>query len=509
MRKNPAPDPDRRGIILATLAALILFVHWGLADFDPRPYGTLPIEGPEVELFAPAGGSPVLIFAVVALLLFSRRARLKCALADPPLWVLGIPLLACAATVERWADYVNAPELLVPSLILLLLGAGAVLGGRRGVAAIAAPALFLIFAIPIPAGIVNLVVWPLQLSTAESADALLRVMGYLPDRFSEVIVVGGHAFQVVETCSGMRMIETLVMAGSLYSILFYRRPVQVISILLLAPIFGYGVNLVRVLSIIFNPYADLDSVHTVQGIVMLVVGVLLIAGFDNLLQRLEAKVAASPPPRLQQVETLAPVSWPRPMAVGLLLVVLGLCNQLIPEWQPGSTPEPRAFHLPSELAGSKPRGLKLDRQFLGSVGVTRWLNREYAFQDSDVQIQILADDRLDRRGSLISQKTAVPGRGSVELSHDVVLLTQGVYVDRYLFRSRKQQTLVYHWYEDTASHIEEILRNALVLDRGPTRRNRWALAMRLSTVVTQGAAGISQADARLQGFAEVVRNALQ
>ncbi|MBW2723167.1 MAG: archaeosortase/exosortase family protein [Deltaproteobacteria bacterium] len=508
--ENRAAGADRSGIILAAIAALTLLVHWGLADFNPKPYGTLPIDGSVVPLFAPAGGSPVLIFAVAALLLFARRARLMRALGDPPLRALGLTLLAGAATIERWADYVDTPELLIPSLILILLGAGAVLGGRRGLSAISVPALFLIFAIPVPSGIVNLVVWPLQLSTAESAETFLRMIGYMPERFAEIVVLGGHAFHVVETCSGMRTIETLIMAGSLYSILFYRRPAQVVLILLMAPIFGYCVNLVRVLSIIFNPYAEYDSVHTLQGVVMLVVGVLLIAGFDNLLRRLEERMAAAPRRRNRDVETHAAVSWSRPTGVVLLLVILALCNALIPQWQPEPAPDPRALRLPTVLAESKPKGLRLDRQFLGSVGVTKWLNREYAYLDSNVQIQILADDRLNRRGSLISRKTAIPGRGSVESSHDRVQLTQGALVDRYLFRNRNHQTLVYHWYEGTSSRIYEIIRNALALDRGPTRRNHWALAVRLSTVVAEDdVAGIARADARLRGFAMVVHNALK
>ncbi|MBW2390254.1 MAG: archaeosortase/exosortase family protein [Deltaproteobacteria bacterium] len=471
--ENRAAGADRSGIILAAIAALTLLVHWGLADFNPKPYGTLPIDGPVVPLFAPAGGSPVLIFAVAALLLFARRARLMRALGDPPLRALGLTLLAGAATIERWADYVDTPELLIPSLILILLGAGAVLGGRRGLSAISVPALFLIFAIPVPSGIVNLVVWPLQLSTAESAETFLRMIGYMPERFAEIVVLGGHAFHVVETCSGMRTIETLIMAGSLYSILFYRRPAQVV-------------------------------------VVMLVVGVLLIAGFDNLLRRLEERMAAAPRRRNRDVETHAAVSWSRPTGVVLLLVILALCNALIPQWQPEPAPDPRALRLPTVLAESKPKGLRLDRQFLGSVGVTKWLNREYAYLDSNVQIQILADDRLNRRGSLISRKTAIPGRGSVESSHDRVQLTQGALVDRYLFRNRNHQTLVYHWYEGTSSRIYEIIRNALALDRGPTRRNHWALAVRLSTVVAEDdVAGIARADARLRGFAMVVHNALK
>ncbi|MCH7869821.1 MAG: archaeosortase/exosortase family protein [Myxococcales bacterium] len=500
--------------MLAAIAGLILFVNWGLLDFNPEPYGTAPIDGAEAELFAPAGGTPVLIFAVVALLLISRRAQLQRALRQPPLWVAGACLLACGGVIGRWADFVRAPELLIPSMILLLLGAGAMLGGRSGLRAIAAPALFLVFAFPIPASIVNWIVWPLQLSTASSTEAFMRLIGHAPERFGDVIYTGPQWFQVIETCSGMRMIETLIMASVLYSILFYRRPFQVISLLLVAPIFGYFVNFVRVLSIIFNPYGTWSPLHTAQGIVMLGGGVLLIVAFDNLLKRLEAKLPSSAKNKLHQTDmTDARLTWARPVSVALFLLILGTGNFLIPAWQPEASTalshEPRALRLPPELAGSMPKGRKLDRKFLGSVGVTKWLHREYDFLDSSVQIQILTDDRLNGRGSLISKKTAVPGLGYSELSHDVVPLSGGGYVDRFLYRSQSQQSLVYHWYEGTAGNLEEIWRNTLVLDRGPARRDHWAVSMRLSTVVSPGTEGMAGAEARLQGFAEVIRNALR
>ena len=76
VEEKPTPGFDRRNAILAILAGLLSFVHWGLVDFDPEPYGTLPIDSSEVDLFAPAGGSPVLIFAVVAILLFGRRVQI-------------------------------------------------------------------------------------------------------------------------------------------------------------------------------------------------------------------------------------------------------------------------------------------------------------------------------------------------------------------------------------------------------------------------------------------------
>jgi len=499
------------GIVLLVLGALLCAIHVDLADFAPEPYGTLPIDGSDAEFFAPAGGSPALIFAVSALLLLGRNKELQRALGQPARWMLACGLLGLGGGISRWADYVQAPALLVPGLILLLLGAGVLLGGSRGLRAISIPALFLVFAIPIPAGFVNLIVWPLQQTVAWFTEWFLRLAGYAPERFADVVVLEGHRFQVIETCSGMRTTETLVMAGVLYTILFYRRPGQAAVIILLAPLVGFLANLVRVLSIVVNPYAQWGAVHAGQGIAMLVVGVLSLAGIDHLLLRRERHLGLAPRALRQTAWSSPPnqpIPWPRAIGLGCFLLLLAVANLAIPAWQPVEPPRLGAFALPHEIAGSKPRGLKLDRQFLGSVGIRHWLHREYTFEGNPVRILILADDRLDRRGALLSPKTAIPGRGSVELSHEIAPLGDGTWVDRHVFASHNRRTLVYHWYEGMRSPLEESLRNALALDRGPTRRNTWALAVRLSTPLAEEPDSVSRADARLRGFAREIRMGL-
>lgn len=496
-----------RQIVLAVFAAALILVHWGLADFNPEPYGTVPIDGAEVELFAPAGGSPLLIFAVSALLIFGRRKQLASSLGDKAALVPGLALLLLGAALGRWADLTSSPELLIPSLIAWLLALAALLAGMRGLKSIAAPTVFLIFAFPIPAALVNALIWPLQLATATSADWFLRAVGYAPEHLGDFVVLAGHTFHVIETCSGLRTIETLTMAAALYAMLFYRNRWQVIALLLFAPLLAYVVNFARVLSIIFNPYAQWSTVHTLQGVVMLVAGVLVIAGFDNLLERFERNTK-TPLKAASAAATLA-VKPGLVVALASSLLLAGLCNALVPKWTPLPTPEAPALRLPKKLAGAAPRSLRLNRQFLGSVGIAKWLHREYDYLDSTVRIQILANDRLERRGSLLSAKTAIPKAGFQQLSREVVALPSGAYVDRYYFKSRDRRVLVYHWYEGMASTGIEIVRSTLSLDRGPTRRNQWALSVQFSTEVSNGNRGLAQADARLAGFTEVVRKALE
>jgi len=509
VEENWKPGTAHRNFILIAIAVPLIFAHWALAGFDPIPYGTAAIDGSEVELFAPAGGSPVLIFAVSGVLLFGRVRRIAAGLGSTPHWSLGLGFLTSGAALQRWADYVGAPELLVLSFILLLLGSVSLVAGRDGLRATWAPALFLIFAFPIPAIVVNSVIWPLQLQTASNVSSFLGLIGYSPQKYADVILLNGHWFQVIETCSGMRMIETVMMAASLYSILFFRRRSQVVILMLAAPVIGYFVNFVRVISVMFNPYAEWTTVHTAQGVVMLVVGVLMLAGLDSLLERHQGSHR-----RASSEKSNSPVDASRFRISGIAtalsaLLLLIACNFAIKPWLPGKTPAPRAFSLPGILAGSKPTPLKLDRQFLGSIGVSNWLNRRYQLEGAPVEIQVLADDRLNRHGSVISPRAKIPGRSFVELSHEEIALYPGVYVDRILYQSPHKRTLVYHWTEGTRSVFEEAVRNMFALDRGPIRRNSFALSLRLSTDVGRDIAGIEKADRRLNAFASIVRDSLK
>ena len=58
-----------------------------------------------------------------------------------------------------------------------LLGAANLLGGIAALRVIALPAAVLVFAVPIPAPLLNQILWRLQIWTADFTGLLLRVIG--------------------------------------------------------------------------------------------------------------------------------------------------------------------------------------------------------------------------------------------------------------------------------------------------------------------------------------------
>ena len=208
---------------LLVVAGLGLFAYRGLLGDRPNALIPAPAEGTEGFFFEPSGGSPAIVLAAWLWLLWRRRECLRSALGRPPQWLAVGLLLPLGLALALWAYHVEEPGLLVLSLMVLLPGAGALLGGTPGLRALLLPSAFLVFAVPIPAVLLNQIIFPLQLLTAQLTDWLLTLFGVPALLEGDQIFTGGRVFQVVETCSGLRLIETLTMAAVIYVEAFGRR----------------------------------------------------------------------------------------------------------------------------------------------------------------------------------------------------------------------------------------------------------------------------------------------
>lgn len=496
-----------RGLLApAVVAAAGLFAYWSLLDYDP--YAGIQGVPDETEefFFSPSGSSPLLIAVVTGWLVFNRRYRIRDAVGQPALLLPSALFLSLAGGFYLWANYVHAADLLIVSLIWMVLGAGALLGGAAGLRALWLPGLFMLLLIPLPAVLLNELLWPLQLVTAKIAAWIVSVIGIPTVRIGDQILTQSRIFQVIESCSGLRSIETLAMSGVLYAELFYRSRLQAALIVVSGPLIGFLVNQVRVVSLILNPYSNFAAVHTAQGIAMLVGGVLLLAVVDWLLGR----VLPAVPPEAPESREVPPRQNANPRLAGLvlLLVALGVTSLSLPAWKlDEAVPGPPLFAFPSQVEEWRvAEGLPLDREFMGTTGFTEWLHRRYERGTEPVDVFVGSDRRLSRRASMRSDKTAVPGSGwRVESRRPVEIPTDGLEVEELVMVSRSERRLAYHWREGAGDLPSELVRSALALDQSPFRRSGRAIVYRLSTPLSSGEEGRAAAEARLQEWARELR----
>ncbi len=503
------------------LLLLIGFAYRGLAGYQPEAK-LYDIRGAERWFFVVSETSPYLIYVVFGWFLLMRRHALERALvagrsgshaSGPAAMGTAGVLLSAALALYLWAYHVGALDLLIPSFAFTLLGGVTLLGGHRALRCLLFPCAFLVFAIPLPAVLVNLLVFPLQLATAQLAAGMLDLIGMEVVVFGDFIITPRELFHVIETCSGLRGIETLVMASVLYVDLVYRNRLHAALIVLTAPALAFLVNGLRVVTIVMNPLSETVAIHTLQGMVVLVLGVLSLVAVDRLLVRLPYLARRAPRRPLPEPEEAtarrARIFDGRAAGLAGVLGLLAFAPLWLPLWHAPERDVPRLSQLlPPVLGDWQAKRGGLEPGYLGTVRFDEYAVRRYqaAERAGDLETEVTLftarHRRLDRRGSLISQKTAYPGVGARLLSRKPARIGGRYDGELLIFRTALGRRAVYHWYEGVDSLGEEVARSFFALDRSFPRRSGEARMHRLSTPFRRGARDREEAIERLDQITE-------
>lgn len=506
---------ERPGLVALGLAAAILLIGLACRDllrFQPRTSLTVSLTG-EVEqwFFEPADTSPLLVLILCGWLLWRRRRRLA------PLWGQTGPVGVTAALglaavgIFAWAVRSGAPDLQALALVPLLLAAANLLAGAAAVRVVAFPAAILVFAVPVPAPWLNEVVWRLQLWTANYTGVLLHALGFPALVSGDLIYAHDNVFAIIETCSGQRSVETLTLLAVLMVDLFGRRGWHAAALLAAAPPVAFAVNGARALGLIFNPHSDIAEIHSLQGIAMLLGGVLVLYAGDGLLERLlPARPGISEMERRAREQPGAA----RPLAPRVAGLVACACGLLALSWLPRFDPPAVVPHLPNEtlahdLGGWRSTDIATDWLFLGKAAFGQSVRRRYVRGGEQVEVFVGQGDLDERLRSYWSPKTGYPGSGWLEEEERPGELA-GRDVTLRVLRHGTRRLLVAHWYQGTPGLAWEGARALLALDAGPLRRRRLPLTVFLATPLASAALGAERpAEARLERFARLLQPSLK
>jgi exosortase len=489
----------RNQLLAILLLGLTAVAFSRLATWDPRSQAYDALVG---WFFSTSDSSPQLIFGIVAGLLFLRRRELMAALgrAQAPFWAA--VCLVPAAVIHVWAQWVDAADLLVVSLGLGALGSGLLLGGRPLGRLIAAPLAILVFALPFPGPLHNLVVYPYQLHTAAFVNAVLGAVGYTVTLNGDLLTLGQREFEVIETCSGLRSALTLgLLAGAWVS--YFRCTVRHGAWLLVSSLpIAFVTNGIRVIVLVLDPRPEVQESHVAQGLVMFVVGTGLLSLVDRLLLRI---FRDGSPPAAEEPGPAAAVSSRPLLVLGGVLVLAASASLALPSLRPTGRPNLDRVSLPAKLHRWQVEQAPTLGHFLGNVYFTHRSHRIYErrLPRRRVTAFLGLDDHRLRTHSLVSEKNALPGHGWEEVERDVRWLQPGPVRMQWVLADRfGVQELVLFAYAGTRSVGGEIFRALLALDQpgSPWRREEPARLLRLSTPVPPGPSGVEEAEAVLRAF---------
>ena len=181
----------------------------------------------------------------------------------------------------------------VGSVIWLLAGLLLLLRGKRALKAQWFALFFMLFMVPLPAQVVDLVTMPMKMAVSYVAENVLYHVGYPIGRNGVVLQIGQYMLLVADACAGLHTLLTLEALGLLYLNLVRRDSLfrNITLAVLIVPI-SFTANVIRVMALSLITYhfgneAGQGFLHGFAGMVLFLSALLLIISADTALQFFE------------------------------------------------------------------------------------------------------------------------------------------------------------------------------------------------------------------------------
>jgi len=201
---------------------------------------------------------------------------------------LGLPIIAGSLGVLVVG--VLGAELFLQRTSMILLAAGMIIFflGWRFFRAVLFPWVFLFLMVPIPAILFNQITFPLQLLASQLASSVLPVFGVPVLREGNVIQLPTMSLEVVEACSGIRSLVSLITLAVVYSYLLEKNNwVRVVLVVSALPI-AIAANGLRIMGtglagIYWSPDKAQGFFHEFSGWVIFVLSLLMLLALHRLI----------------------------------------------------------------------------------------------------------------------------------------------------------------------------------------------------------------------------------
>ena len=161
------------------------------------------------------------------------------------------------------------------------------------------PFFFLLFMIPIPSIIYYAATIPMQLFATKVTYVLLKFIGVPIMRNGNILQLPDYALEVVEACSGLRSLVTLMALGALYS--YSRMPGRVLPVVLFLATIPIAIvtNIFRIFTTAIGAYAVSKELaesflHEISGMLVFVTALILMTILGAILVWIRKRFTASP-----------------------------------------------------------------------------------------------------------------------------------------------------------------------------------------------------------------------
>jgi exosortase len=183
------------------------------------------------------------------------------------------------------------------SFVLLLFGLVWYFGGARMAKTSSVPIWYLVLAIPVPYVIYFAVAFPLQIWATKITAVLLHLLGMPSLRQGNVIHLPGYSLEVVEACSGLRSLVSLLALSGVYAHLTQKTTLKKLILFLSAVPIALVANIFRISmtalgAYLISPKMAEDFLHELSGLVVFIVSFICLFIFGEILKRIGTKKPA-------------------------------------------------------------------------------------------------------------------------------------------------------------------------------------------------------------------------
>ena len=205
---------------------------------------------------------------------------------------VGLSMIAFALAIKLATILIPFPVASDYGLVIALAGTCAALAGIEALKRYWFAFVFLVFMVPLPVALYSMIANPLQLLVSQVATSMLNVIG-IPSlcEGNMITLAGGSQLFVAEACSGMRQLTGFLALTTAWAYLTDRPPWNRVLLVGSSIPIAMTANVVRVtltgiITYGFDPKYASGAFHTVEGLAMMGLGLLMLSTFAWVLDQL-------------------------------------------------------------------------------------------------------------------------------------------------------------------------------------------------------------------------------
>jgi len=232
-------------------------------------------------------GHGPMVLAISLWLLWRKRELFVGEVTGPASPRLGFATVALACALYflgRTQDYMffeaGSFVLMIVALILLLRGASTL-------QALWFPLFFMLFMVPLPNSLIDLLTQPMKMGVSYLAEQILYALGYPIARSGVILQIGPYQLLVADACAGLHTLFTLEALGLLYlNMVRHASAVRNVMLAVLIVPISFAANVIRVITLTLVTYymgdeAGQGFLHDFAGMVLFLSALMLIIAADS------------------------------------------------------------------------------------------------------------------------------------------------------------------------------------------------------------------------------------